>query len=272
MADPAAVPLHDWTRVDAGDWHDFHFSWVAYLKRDLKRLLPDGYYARSEAVTRVEDDGEAMEPFAPRDPGRWEVDAVTFQRTEPVFPVGPPPAGVALAEAPGLLSLAEPPPLQRRRRVVIHHRSGDRVVALLELASPGNRDSVGKVGTFADKVVDALRAGVHVLLIDPFPPTGPAPAGLHGAVAERFGAAVEPDPARPLSFVGYKACPDARASVQTRAAGESPPRVPLFLDPGWFVFVDLAPSYAAATDDLADVTLRELAGGRSPGPPGGRPG
>ena len=157
------------------------------------------------------------------------------------------------------MTLPVAPPLQRRRRLVVRHRSGDRVVALVELASPGNRDSSGKVGSFADKVVEALRAGVHVLLIDPFPPTGPAPAGLHGAVAERFGAEVNPDPARPLAFVGYKACPDARASVQTRAVGEDPPRVPLFLDPGWFVFVDLAPSYAAATADLAEPTLDALA-------------
>ena len=264
MPGPAPVPLHDWTRVDPGDWHDFHVSWIAYLKRDLKRLLPPGYYARGEAVTRVEEDGDEadfglFEP--PRDPVRWELDTAVLQRTSAAVSDPAPEGSAALADAPGLMTLPVPPPLQRRRRLVVRHRSGDRVVALVEMASPGNRDSSGKVGTFADKVVEALRAGVHVLLIDPFPPTGPAPAGLHGAVAERFGAAAHVDPARPLSFVGYKACPDARASVQGRSVGEEPPRVPLFLDPEWFVFVDLAPSYAAAAADLAEPTLEALGAG-----------
>ena len=215
-------------------------------------MLPEGYYARSEAVTQAQEDGTDALPGPPPDLVRWEVD-IAATASAAAVPAG----GVALTDAPALVALGEP--LPPRRRLVIRHRSGERVVALIELASPGNRDAAPKVDRFADKVEDALRAGVHVLLIDPFPPTAAAPAGLHGAVAERFGASVTPDPARPLAFVGYKACPDARASVQGRAVGEAPPRVPLFLDPGWFVFVDLAPSYAAATADLAQPTLEALA-------------
>ena len=259
MADPAAVPLHDWTRVRQGAYHDFHQSWATYLKRDLKRLLPPGYYAENDSVV-------VFDPPEEGGPAWREIDVLGLQR-DPAPDAGDglgadgsiPAGGVALMEAPALVALPDEPPPGRRRRIRIRHASGDRVVAVVEFASPGNRDAVAKVDLFARKIVRSLRAGVHVLLIDPFPPTGPAPAGLHGAVAERFGAAVAADPDRPLAFVGYKACPDARASVQTRAVGDLPPRVPLFLDPGWFVFADLAPSYAAATEDLADVTLRALA-------------
>ena len=253
MSDPAAVPLHDWTRVRPGAYHDFHTAWLVYLRRDLKRLLPKDYYADIRTVVHF-DPPETDEP-------EWREADVLGLRREPGGRSGGggvPAGGVALAEAPSLTSLGIEPPPNRRRRIRIRHASGDRVVALVEFASPGNRDSRAKVDLFAERVANALRAGVHVLLIDPFPPTGSAPAGLHGAVAERFDAEVRFDPTKPLSFVGYKACPDARASVQGRAVGEEPPRVPLFLDPAWFVFVDLAPSYAA---DLAEPTLEALGGG-----------
>lgn len=37
------MPIHDWTRVEAGIFRDFHFSWIAELKRTLNcGLLPPG--------------------------------------------------------------------------------------------------------------------------------------------------------------------------------------------------------------------------------------
>src|SRR5438045_7876106 len=43
------MPVHDWTRVTAGTFHDFHYSWVLEIKRALKRgLLPEGYYVMAE--------------------------------------------------------------------------------------------------------------------------------------------------------------------------------------------------------------------------------
>jgi hypothetical protein len=41
------MPLHDWTRVSAGTFHDFHVSWNVALKEALNtRLLPAEYYAQ----------------------------------------------------------------------------------------------------------------------------------------------------------------------------------------------------------------------------------
>src|SRR5271163_3297823 len=31
------MPIHDWTRVDAGIFHDFHHSWIEEIKRALNR-------------------------------------------------------------------------------------------------------------------------------------------------------------------------------------------------------------------------------------------
>src|ERR1700676_5267937 len=45
------MPVHDWTRVGDGTFHDFHYSWVLEIKRALKRgLLPKGYYVMAEQV------------------------------------------------------------------------------------------------------------------------------------------------------------------------------------------------------------------------------
>ena len=43
------MPMHDWTRVEAGIYHDFHHEWISEIKRALNRgLLPEDYYALAE--------------------------------------------------------------------------------------------------------------------------------------------------------------------------------------------------------------------------------
>src|SRR5438034_6226930 len=44
-----AMPMHDWSRVDAGIFHDFHHAWIEEIKRVLNAgLLPEDYYALAE--------------------------------------------------------------------------------------------------------------------------------------------------------------------------------------------------------------------------------
>src|SRR6476661_622943 len=45
------MPIHDWTRVTAGTFHDFHLAWLAELRTALNDgLLPPDYYAQAEQV------------------------------------------------------------------------------------------------------------------------------------------------------------------------------------------------------------------------------
>ena len=45
------MPVHDWTCVIPGIFHDFHVSWIAESKRALNAgLLPAGYYALAEQI------------------------------------------------------------------------------------------------------------------------------------------------------------------------------------------------------------------------------
>ena len=43
------MPIHDWTRVEPGIFHDFHSAWVMELRNALNGgVLPAGYYALTE--------------------------------------------------------------------------------------------------------------------------------------------------------------------------------------------------------------------------------
>jgi hypothetical protein len=43
------MPIHNWTRVDAGTYHDFHQGWTIEICRTLNRgVLPDGYFAMAD--------------------------------------------------------------------------------------------------------------------------------------------------------------------------------------------------------------------------------
>ena len=44
-----AMPVHDWTRVDAGIFHAFHHRWISAISDVLNEgILPEDYYALPE--------------------------------------------------------------------------------------------------------------------------------------------------------------------------------------------------------------------------------
>ncbi len=46
------MPIHDWTRLEPGDFHDFHQCWVVEIRNALNGgLLPPEYMAMAEQVT-----------------------------------------------------------------------------------------------------------------------------------------------------------------------------------------------------------------------------
>src|SRR6187200_2288248 len=45
------MPIHDWTRVPAGIFHDFHHEWISAIKHALNHgLLGSDYYAMAEQL------------------------------------------------------------------------------------------------------------------------------------------------------------------------------------------------------------------------------
>ncbi len=125
------MPIHDWTRVDAGIFHHFHTSWVDDIAGVLNSgLLPADYYALAEQIA-----------------GGIGPDVLTLQTPKPAVnePAGDAQGTVAVAAVPPKVSLTVRAEIDeyvaRRRTLVIRHVSRHRVVALIEVLSPGNKAS-----------------------------------------------------------------------------------------------------------------------------------
>jgi hypothetical protein len=236
------MPIHDWTRVGAGTFHDFHTSWAVEIKRALNvGSLPPGYYAQVEQVV-----------------GSFIPDVLTLRAAGPDD--GPSPAepegGVAVAVSPPKVrftaQLEVDAYAERARAVVIRHASGNRIVALIEILSPGNKASRHALRVLLEKSAAALRAGCHLLLVDLFPPGPRDPQGIHAAVwgelGDEDGLPLPPD--KPLVLAAYAAGPVKRAYVEPVAVGDVLPDMPLFLTPEVYVAVPLEPSYQAAWETV----------------------
>jgi hypothetical protein len=233
------MPVHDWRKVDDGIFHDFHCAWITHLKESLNEgVLPDGYYAMAEQHARD------------RIP-----DVLTFRvpDSDSAPHVSLPDRGVALADAPPQVSrklVADTAFAYhtRRRTLTIRHVSNHRIVALLEIVSPGNKDRASHVDTFVEKVDSALEKGIHVLLVDLFPPGKYDPQGIHGAVWTRYSAFefVVP-PGQRLTMVSYRT-DDAtvEAYVEHFTFGDRLTQMPLFLDSDFYINIPLELTYETA--------------------------
>ncbi len=233
------MPIHDWTRVTAGTWHDFHLAWIAEIRNALNGgILPADYYAQAEQIAG---------PLGP--------DVLTLQ--VPDTPVNgaasPPPAGggVAVSIAPPRMRMTAEAEMDdyvlKRRTLVIRHASGDRIVALLEIVSPGNKTSRHGLRSFVEKAVEALYRGYHLLLVDLFPPGPRDPNGIHGAIWSEFcDVPFELPACEPLTLAAYSAGPRKRAYVEPTAVGRELIDMPLFLEDEIYVNVPLEATYRAA--------------------------
>jgi len=237
------MPIHDWTRVFAGIFHDFHVSWIAEIKRVLNAgLLPNGYYALAEQIAGglgrdVLTLQNGLPAPAPRTNGATSSETGT--------------GGIALAVSPPRVQFAAEGETERyarkRNRVVIRHGSDHTIVAVIEIVSPGNKASRHALPSFVNKVAELLDQGIHLLVIDLFPPTPRDPQGIHEAI---WGELVEegftPPADKPLTRASYAAGNLYRAFVQPVAVGDVLPDMPLFLTPEVYVNVPLEGTYATA--------------------------
>jgi hypothetical protein len=225
--------MHDWTRVEAGIYHAFHHEWISEISRALNRgLLPEEYYALPE---------QQAAGFGP--------DVLTLQSGEADRG-----GGAATQTRPVTTFRAETPAAFYRRKkstVVIRHVSGDIIVAMVDLVSPGNNNNARAFRDFVDTACELLENRIHLLLFDPFPPGKRDPNGIHAAIWENV--EEEPfqlPPTKPLTLVAYEAGPPTRAYIEPIAVGDRFPDMPLFLDFGKHILTPLESTYMAAWDAL----------------------
>jgi hypothetical protein len=245
------MPVHDWTRVQAGTFHDFHCAWITHLKETLNNgLLPAGYYALAEQHA-----------------GQLIADVLTLRTPEPLPEAPLTGTAVAVAEAPPKARrfVASPEASYRmlRRTLTVRHSSRHRIVAIVEIVSPANKDRDSSVEELVDKIDSALHLGCHVLLVDLFEPGPHDSQGIHGAVWERYHSEIEevnPE-SKPFTLAAYVAGRLPEANVAHVAVGETLPEMPLFLQIDSYINVPLEPMYQAAHQGLP-LYWREVLDGR----------
>jgi Protein of unknown function (DUF4058) len=161
------MPMHDWTKVPDGIFHAFHHRWITAISDTLNaNMLPRTLYALPEQVA-----------------GGFGPDVLTLQVEEEDDSAEGSGGGVATATR-----VLQPRPVSkitaqteaefyRRKKsaIAIRHVSGDRVVAMIEIVSPGNKASKNAVRSFVNKACELLEARIHLLLVDPFPPAPSRP-------------------------------------------------------------------------------------------------
>jgi hypothetical protein len=209
-------------------------------------VLPRGYYALSEQYS------SGLIP-----------DVLTLHLPDPSPGPTSQRGGIALADVPprvGRKLTADPKAIYRARRrtLTIRHASGHRIVAFLEIVSPGNKDRTTSVQDLVNKIDAALTQGIHVMTVDLFPPGKFDPQGLHGAVWARYGMEEHVVPAdQPLTACSYRAMAPVDADIEHMAFGDPLPEMPLFLNAETYIYVPLELTCQAAFQDRP-VFVREV--------------
>lgn len=209
--------------MPSGLFHHFHQDWSIELARTLNRgVLPSNLSAFVEQRAGVkEHEVLAIEDYGTLD----DREACLLEAS----------AGrVATMEAPATRIVQRSTDeicADRSNRIVIRHHLG-RMVAVIEIVSPGNKDKRGAVRKFVKKTVEFIEAGVHVLIVDLFPPTVRDPKGLHKLIWDE----IEDQPfelPEGLSrlLMSYQAGREKVAYIEPLAICDTMPDMPLFLTP-----------------------------------------
>jgi hypothetical protein len=228
------MAMHDWTAVDAGIYHAFHSVWITEIHRAVMTRLPKDYYSLPE---------QQAAGFGP--------DVLTLKCDDDDMSTN---GGLATKARPKTKMYQETPTefyLRKQKAVVIHHVSGDRIVAMIEIVSPGNKNSEHGLRSFVKKARELLLQKIHLLIVDPFPVSKRDPYGLHAAIIQEF----QDDPLKlppesPLSVFSYECDDCVRTYLEPLGVGELIPDMPVFLYPGMYIDVPLEETYMAAWKDV----------------------
>jgi hypothetical protein len=249
------MPLHDWTGVPAGLFHHFHQDWSIEIARELNReCLPKGVAALVEQRSGPrEGDVLAIE-------SRLGIGNSEIGHDGGVVTLDPPVTRIVRRTTKEIYAA-------RANRIVIRHHLG-RILAVIEIVSPGNKDSRPAIRDFVEKTVDFLRHGIHVLIVDVFPPTLRDPFGIHKAIWDEIGEeeAFQFPAGKDRIFASYQAGEEKVAYVEPVAVGDELPRMPLFLTESMHVTAPLDKAYKATWDATPDLLRAAVETGVVPDP------
>jgi hypothetical protein len=227
------MPVHDWSRGDDSLYHNFHLGWPIEVAGRLNGMVEPAYFAMTETWELRPTPGFCHLPEPDKDVGR--------SRQPPGTDEPPPACHHVLTDTRVQYAF---------RAVTVRRADHHQPVAAVMWVTRQDKETPYRLRAVVRHAVAALTHGVGLVLIDLFPPTPLAPAGVHGAVWEDLAGRPDDSPAdRPFAVVSYDA-ERVAAHVHPLAVGDPLPAVPLFLDGGRHVMLSLGESYRAAWDVL----------------------
>jgi hypothetical protein len=246
------MPLHDWTRVDARLFHDFHLSWICALSDSLNNGgLPGSHYAmieRRELPPLYDFTDLGPPPAVAPEQERANAEVVKNVQDDP------PPGRVVRAQGADRFAEAA-------NRITIRDVESE-VCAVIEILVPGNKAVAAALTYFVDRSAAFLRRGIHLLVIDLFPPTRHAPHGIHTAIWKEFVEDglenVAPPIERPRMLASYSAGAELSAFVEMRNVGDPLTDMPVFLTPDTYVRLPLESTYQKAWSSFPAVLKRRV--------------
>ncbi len=236
------MPLRDHFRPPVEkkhSWDELHGMWPAEIVRQLFPILPEGYSAAPGVHLGVS----------------FEVDVSVYNRDESEKlseMAGSGNGGVAtLAPSPTLTLETDWPDQDEYEVRVYDTRHGRRLVAAIELISPGNKDRPESRRAFVAKVAALLQEDVCVALVDL---VTVRQFNLYGDLLEMIGrpdlAAEVQDTCLYAATLRGRKRPQARPLLEnwfySMTVGQALPSLPIWLDVDLRVMLDLDKSYEEA--------------------------
>ncbi len=219
-------------------WESFHAAWAGSLVDALnQRVLPRGFVAEEQVHAGAQ----------------IEIDVATFEETASAPPnaSGGATALAAAVWTPAAAPLVMPASFPEGVTVEVWNTDGGmRLVGVLEIVSPGNKDRAIKRRLFAAKCATYLAKGIGLVIVDIVTNRR---ANLHNELADLMGleAALRMPADQSLYAAAYRPLRIEQAELvhlwpTPLAVGQPLPTVPLSLEAERCVAVDLEAAYLDA--------------------------
>ena len=226
------MPLHDWSKLKG--WSGLHIYWMVNICDDIKSKLPAGFraYLGTSPIVAI-DDPPGQPDVSVRHTNGGMQGTLEPNEADPFQPDWE--GQVATIEAD----------------VSVYIERNGRLIAAVELVSPGNKDGTEKRATYTSRYLGYLTNGVNLLFVDLHP--RPYAFSFADEIAKRLQLPKQPILHAPYA-ISYRvhADPSAEATLAVRhfplKVGDALPRAPLALGFPDLVLVDLEGTYSKAAE------------------------
>lgn len=218
-------------------WEGFHAKWAGAIVDQLDEQLPAGYFA---------------EPHVHQG-AQMEIDVATYEKEASAGGEGGAATAVWSPARPTLSAALPAAAFEAFEVHVINDEAGPRLVAAIELVSPGNKDRPFQRRAFATKCGAYLQQDVSLIVVDV---VTNRLANLHRELLDLLSLASDVSrEAPPLYSAAYRTLNLTGAArldiwLEPLAPGSPLPTLPLWLNPFDAVAVDLDQSYEATCQRL----------------------